>query len=199
MGDGSQYSTYHLLTGFIDALCHRIRTPLSVVSNDLAFFETLLGQPEVERSKRRLEEIKSLLQECSQILKVTPGPLSTTEVVAPFSTKVDIPSRTIDKGKEAQLGCVFLRKLLSEVGLDEVASQADILLDGDLLSIIVTLPNPISSNAQGAQGMAALQLLGISSSPIAPLAILLFDSVGAEIRTDKSSNSLILRIPMVIK
>ncbi len=196
MSDGSSHTTYNLLTAFIDALCHRIRTPLSVVSNDLAFFETLLGQSEIERSKRRLDEIKSILLECSQILKVTPGPLPLSDVVSPFSAKVTIPSRSIDKGKEAQLGCLFLRKLLSEVGLDEAAGQSLVSLEGDLLSITITLPNQISTSAQG---MEALQALGVSSSPIAPLAVLLFDSAGAELRIEKNLNALTLRIPMVTK
>lgn len=50
-----------LFASFLHGFSHTIRTPLSVINNDLAYFETLVGAAECTRSQRRCREIAELL------------------------------------------------------------------------------------------------------------------------------------------
>ena len=52
---------FDLINAFTRALSHRIRTPLSVISNDLFCFQSRLGQEECSRSVARCRDIASVL------------------------------------------------------------------------------------------------------------------------------------------
>lgn len=51
-----------ILSGFIRALNHRLRTPLSVVSNDLEALRAQLPSEEYERMRRKISQISELLR-----------------------------------------------------------------------------------------------------------------------------------------
>ncbi len=51
----------NLLSSLVRALSHQIRTPLSVISNDLSYFKNLLPEGECQRSLERCKEISNIL------------------------------------------------------------------------------------------------------------------------------------------
>ncbi len=55
----------NLLAFLAHALAHRIRTPLSVISNDLHYFKSLLPSGEVDRSLERAREIDKILRQAA--------------------------------------------------------------------------------------------------------------------------------------
>ena len=59
---GDQHSFY-ILQAFVRALSHRIRTPLSVVSNDLHYLKTFAPPGECDSSADRCREIAKILSE----------------------------------------------------------------------------------------------------------------------------------------
>lgn len=65
-----------LVTALLQALAHKIRTPLSVISNDLNYFATLIDPDECSRSKRRCHEIDQILRDvvtCSKAASQRPN------------------------------------------------------------------------------------------------------------------------------
>ena len=54
-----------LISRFIRGLTHRLRTSLSVISNDLSYFKTLLPAEECERSQLRCREVAAALKDIS--------------------------------------------------------------------------------------------------------------------------------------
>jgi hypothetical protein len=71
--------SWDLLSAFCHALAHQLRTPLSVISNDLAYFKSILPAGETERSAKRLNEVTGLLKKLNQNFK---GALSMQPVEA---------------------------------------------------------------------------------------------------------------------
>lgn len=57
--------SFNRLVRFIRALNHRLRTPLSVISNDLYYLRTVAAGSEIERSMTRVQEMKSILNSVS--------------------------------------------------------------------------------------------------------------------------------------
>ena len=58
---------FMLLSAFTRALAHKLRTPLSVLSNDLSYFKSKLGVEECEASERKCEEIAQILREITSV------------------------------------------------------------------------------------------------------------------------------------
>ena len=54
---------FQLVSNLVRGLVHQLRTPLSVISNDLSYFKTLLPEGECERSRMRCREITAILKE----------------------------------------------------------------------------------------------------------------------------------------
>ena len=68
----SEPSTNSLIAAFrrgLNAFSHALRSPLSVISNDLAYWERSLGAEEVQRGKQTVTRISNLLEELEKILK----------------------------------------------------------------------------------------------------------------------------------
>lgn len=61
----------------LKVLSHKVRTPLSVVMNDLSYYSSLLPAEECDRPLRRCREIADLLSYCSL---PPPKPLTSEEV-----------------------------------------------------------------------------------------------------------------------
>ncbi|MCB0332920.1 MAG: hypothetical protein KDD55_05435 [Bdellovibrionales bacterium] len=82
--------TLTALTALIRGVSHRVRTPLSVVSNDLSYFKTLIDPEECERSIVRCREISEILRDAARCgsysLDLSPC------VIEEFVTKVLTPS-----------------------------------------------------------------------------------------------------------
>ena len=53
MAAGGDSAAFVLLTRLTEQLAHSLRTPLSVISNDLAFMATLVGEEECARAAAR--------------------------------------------------------------------------------------------------------------------------------------------------
>ena len=66
MGEENQHEDLlKLLRAFTQSLAHRVRTPLSVISNDFSYFKSLIDPEECERGLRRVKEISTILDEVS--------------------------------------------------------------------------------------------------------------------------------------
>lgn len=61
-----------LLLQFTKALSHRVRTPLSVVTNDLHYLESLVGAGECERAIRKCHDISSLFNVTQKLYSLSP-------------------------------------------------------------------------------------------------------------------------------
>jgi len=166
---------------FIEALCHKIRTPLSVISNDLSFFESTLGKEEISRSKRRLDEIKIILKECAEVSNLSDQSIRLSDVVAPFLSKEECPTqfeiRYLENGENTKLGLSFLKRVLSETGLLSTLHDSirGVVADyeGAPIQLKITCLKEIY---QPASGLDLLIALGLSSSPLTPLICILLDS-----------------------
>lgn len=60
-----------LLSAFLRALSHKIRTPLSVISNDLTYFQTLVPNEDFSRAIGKVQDISEILRSFSQPIGVT--------------------------------------------------------------------------------------------------------------------------------
>ncbi len=56
-----------VFSSLIKALSHKLRTPLSVISNDLFYFQSILPEGQCARSSSKLIEISVLLNDLSQL------------------------------------------------------------------------------------------------------------------------------------
>ena len=57
------FRAYKILAGISRILGHKLRSPLSVVSNDLSYFQTLLPESECDRSLEKCRNISGMLRE----------------------------------------------------------------------------------------------------------------------------------------
>jgi len=175
-----------LMVQFIEALCHKIRTPLSVISNDLSFFEATLGKDEIARSKRRLDEIKVILKECAEVSNLAEQSIRLSEVVAPFLSKEECPTpfeiRYLEWGEKAKLALSFLKRILSEAGL--LSSMHDairgVIAESDFAPSQLKI-NCLKEISKPSSGLELLRDLGLSSSPLTPLICILLDSCDVEL------------------
>lgn len=62
-----------VLAGLMRALSHKIRTPLSVISNDLSFFKSCLPTEDVDRSLQKVKVIGDILRSASDGAGVVVG------------------------------------------------------------------------------------------------------------------------------
>lgn len=69
------------LQNFCSGLSHSLRTPLSVLKNDLLYFEKKLGAQEVERSKRRCQELVDTIDSLLSLSTFEPEEVPVTEVL----------------------------------------------------------------------------------------------------------------------
>ncbi|NMC62950.1 MAG: hypothetical protein GYA55_07250 [SAR324 cluster bacterium] len=60
---GLNLDSYHMLQGFMLVLNHKLRSPLSIIQNDLSFLETTLNNNECKRSLDKCSLISSILKE----------------------------------------------------------------------------------------------------------------------------------------
>ncbi|MBN8551159.1 MAG: hypothetical protein J0M12_17730 [Deltaproteobacteria bacterium] len=87
MSEDSAHRTHAIVSSLIRALTHRIRTPLSVISNELAALSPLLPTAELAPATERVSQITELLKSLSQFT-VSPSPkqrIEAQEVVREIS------------------------------------------------------------------------------------------------------------------
>lgn len=65
---GSSEQTLELILSLLSVLSHKIRTPLSVISNDLTYFQSLLGAGECERGIAKCHNISSFFKPAEMLL-----------------------------------------------------------------------------------------------------------------------------------
>jgi len=196
------------MTEFIDALCHKIRTPLSVISNDLSFFETLLGSAEIDRSIRRVEEIKSILSDCSQVLKISPRTRTLKETLATFVSEQTLAEldetadKKIEYSSELETSLVLLYHALNEKKEFEEARRSlisDAKVTDDIAAISIALPAHLEIKKKKSQVTFKILKEALNvSSPMLPLAYSLLTSVDAEMFLENRADNtfLIIRIPV---
>lgn len=73
MSAESAQRTHAIVSNLIRALTHKIRTPLSVISNELEALRAVLPAVELEASRQRVTQITELLKTLSQFA-VSPAP-----------------------------------------------------------------------------------------------------------------------------
>jgi len=197
-----------IMTEFIDALCHKIRTPLSVISNDLSFFETLLGSAEIDRSIRRVEEIKSILSDCSQVLKISPRTRTLKETLATFVSEQTLAEldetadKKIEYSSELETSLVLLYHALNEKKEFEEARRSlisDAKVTDDIAAISIALPAHLEIKKKKSQVTFKILKEALNvSSPMLPLAYSLLTSVDAEMFLENRADNtfLIIRIPV---
>lgn len=59
-----------IVSALIRALSHKIRTPLSVISNDLSYLKTLLPNEDIDRDLSKVKLISELLRDCTESLSI---------------------------------------------------------------------------------------------------------------------------------
>ena len=59
---------HDLIAHFLKGLAHKLRTPLSVVSNDLSYYKTLLPDEDLSRSISRCREVSDILKLANSIV-----------------------------------------------------------------------------------------------------------------------------------
>jgi hypothetical protein len=175
----------------IESLCHKIRTPLSVVSNDLKYFETTLGKEETSRSLRRIDEIKNTLKECAEFLNIGNNPISAAELCQslgiPSEDLADFNNLTLPHGEKLKLAGQYLKKLLSEFELTAASSsifKVESLSDG--LSIYALVDKGVSGETRE---LLVFKELGMEGSPLSALTYILLKESGAQISLSPEGES----------
>lgn len=64
---GNEGLALKLISAFLKALAHKIRTPLSVISNDLSYFQSKLPQGETKQSSEKIATINNLFSKYNAI------------------------------------------------------------------------------------------------------------------------------------
>jgi signal transduction histidine kinase len=82
-------STLEIISALSHALSHKIRTPLSVISNDLFFLQSLVPEGECARALKRCQEISSILQsmEVSEELFAAPQRIEVRAALGLFASE----------------------------------------------------------------------------------------------------------------
>lgn len=76
--------TCHVLEGFARVLSHKLRTPLSVIQNDLSYLQSIVPEGECRRSLDKCRQIVDLLRD-STPSKITECPKSEVDIVEVIS------------------------------------------------------------------------------------------------------------------
>ncbi len=180
------------ITHLIEALCHKIRTPLSVISNDLVFLETTLGPSEVERSKRKIEEIKNILRECSEIVNLPRNNVSLGEIAEVLKIDYLPPEEKnaqIVNGAAVKLGIVYLQKLIEHLRDENVLPEIAVESDTAVISLLVKASIKLKLT-----NIEIFNALNLTSQPQAALSNLLLVSNGATIIGEPDENCFQLKI-----
>ncbi len=182
MSEGIQKQTelQASVASLIEALCHKIRTPLSVISNDLVFYESTLGADEIQRSKRKVEEIKNILKECSEIVNLKVDDLALGDIFKIAGLKLDDPELEtikIKDGSSFALGLSYLWRIVSNLAC---SNPKIAVCDNNLIqlqaffSIRVKIP-------QASRDLDLFKNLNLTNSPQAALSNLLLCGNGGSI------------------
>jgi hypothetical protein len=82
-------TSLEILSALSHALSHQIRTPLSVISNDLFYLQSLVPEGECARALKRCQEISAVLQSVAlqEELFESPAAISAREAFGLFSSE----------------------------------------------------------------------------------------------------------------
>ena len=185
------------LAAFANGLSHKMRTPLSVISNDLSYFETKIDPSECERSKRRCRELSELLKELSLSNIETQTSLDCQILVETLTTRgagvAGSPSCTLTSLGDSLLHAfVLLDEFLAE--LDD-GRRYSFSLKGSTLSISVPVgTEPPADTIQTATLTEYLQeKIGVNSH-IPPYVETIFLAHGIKTKLNANKNSVIYTI-----
>ncbi len=120
-----QNKTLLVLSALTHALNHRIRSPLSVISNELIFLKEKLGEDEVKRPLRHLQEIIEVLNDISNL---GPTSASAQPITLSIFSRDCLSIRSIPKGMEkisllldpalSKAACAYLQRLFQKLEID---------------------------------------------------------------------------------
>lgn len=168
------------LASLIEALCHKIRTPLSVISNDLVFYESTLGADEIQRSKRKVEEIKNTLKECSEIVNLRVEDLALGDIAKIAGLKFDnteLETIIIKNGSSFALGLSYLWRIVSDLA----CSNPKVTICDDNSNQLQTFFSIRVKISQASRDLDLFKNLNLTNSPQAALSNLLLCGNGGSI------------------
>jgi hypothetical protein len=184
----------------IESLCHKIRTPLSVVSNDLKYFETTLGKEETSRSLRRIDEIKNILKECAEFLNISGNPLSALALCQDLGITLKDPSQcanlVIHDGEKIKLAAHYIKRLLTEFGLTTKSENVfEFNSDHEGIHLSALINKEIHEEAKE---LSVFRVLGMEGSPLSALACILLDGSTSQITIspeNQTTAKLTIKLP----
>jgi signal transduction histidine kinase len=80
MNEESRHRTHVIVSALIRALNHRIRTPLSVISNELEAVRAIAPAQETDAARQRVQQISDILKSAAQFA-VSPAPQQRIDAV----------------------------------------------------------------------------------------------------------------------
>lgn len=120
-----------VLKAFIRGLSHSLRTPLSTISNELHYLESLHGGSEFSRSREKCKEISDLLRELEVIsIPASSDLIPAIDVLAPFKgiTEDILIDKFVKNGQSVKRALelvmqFFQKKLLNDLNEQIIESS----------------------------------------------------------------------------
>ena len=134
-------SSYRLLAAFISAFGHKLRTPLSVISNELALGIQDTGAPSL--SVRKCREITSLLNEA----RLEDLDRVRTEPVWPLELETLFRQQGFSIGTSPQVTQLLQKKRILKTALERLAAQLKALSSDPAELELRSAPAPETSPA----------------------------------------------------
>jgi len=174
-------------------LSHKVRTPLSVVMNDLSYYDGLLPDEECDRPLRRCREIADLLSYCSlpqgRQLTVEERASIVSEV---FSQEKPLSFPCKDGASLFDTACSECRTLL----VTSFVENSPTIARRDNVFVIRGIPRPRVREGGPFDSLSALTSDYDIESLSAPLIDLIFKSYGTSIFCATTSDSVLLQLSL---
>jgi len=189
-----------LLSAFVRALAHKVRTPLSVITNDLTYLRTLVPPEECERSLERSREIANLLRRlcdgCDADLDLRPLTLS---AVLPPNLASLSECTVVGDEQKLRLAFEFLNEVLFSLGRGAIDAVGTVTPECTNLEIrhVMDGARPELDGRRFECFTALVNIALERDTPFPPLldALLLAHGCAIEISVDGSKISIGLRFP----
>ncbi len=186
-----------LLSAFVRAIAHKVRTPLSVITNDLSYLQTLVPPNECDRSLERSREIANLLRRLCEVgdAEVVLKPLLLGAVLPPNLAGLSELTVLGDESK-LRLAFEFMNEVLFALGRGAMDVAGSVTQASSIIELrhAMDVARP-EIDGQSFETFTSLVNLALErDSPFPPLldALLLAHGCGMQLRI--SGVQLVLRL-----